>query len=180
MNLVVVRLLFLPFVVAFPAPELQANDCAPVESSLRLPARIKTTGRPPRARWGEVDRVLTQIREELEGKDCRFRFEEVFQFSRPEWVFFPVTNNLLRTAPEDSLEGLAVYNQEGELLGHFENRVTYERSGGLQLGRSYTLHYFQFKGPEGDLRSSGNRLLLDDFLVRWEDVRGRVVIASFR
>ena len=78
--------------------------------------------------------------------------------------------------PETILEGLAVFNQSGEHLGEFENRVSYQRAGGLYATNSYTLYYFRYKDTEGEVESSGNHLLLDDYLVPWSDLSERIAI----
>ena len=77
------------------------------------------------------------MREAVEDQECSLTLEQLFQVRRQE-IFFPLTNNLLRTIPEESLQGVAVYSSEGELLGEFSNTVPYHRSGGLYAVRGDT------------------------------------------
>lgn len=159
------------FLLLLTAPfSVRAGDCQSLLQSLKLPAELKTKGKPAVARWDKVDKVLTGFRERANGMDCRITLGQVFRSGKKE-VFFPLTNNVLRTVPEASLAGVSVFSTEGELLGEFSNLVTYERSGGLYARDSYSLVYFQFTDRRGELQSSGNRLLLDTFVVKWSDIR---------
>ena len=106
---------------------------------------------------------------------CKLKFEEIFRTDKEE-LYIPLTNNLVRVVPETILEGLPVFNQSGERLGEYDSRVRYQRSGGLYATDSYTLYYFQYKDPEGDVESSGNHLLLDDYLVPWSDLSERIAL----
>ena len=78
--------------------------------------------------------------------------------------------------PEPILQGLPVFNQSGERLGEYDHRVSYQRSGGLYASDSYVLYYFQYQDTEGEVESSGNHLLLDEFLVRWSDLSERIAM----
>ena len=159
-----------------PSP-LAADDCRELSESLKMPVKLKRRGKPSRARWEQIDKVLTGLREESQGRVCALTFGQIFRTKREE-LLFPLTNNLLKTAPEEALQGLAVMDQKGHPLGEFVGRVTYEKTGGLVGRKSYVLYYFQFQDTEGQLQSTGNRLLLDDFLVRWADLKDRVAIDS--
>lgn len=161
----------------FTSPAVEAEACQQVARQLELPVKVKTRGKPKRVRWEKVDEVLTKLREATEGQACHFSFGQVFRVD-PETVFFPLTNNLLRTVSEEALQGVQVFATDGAPLGEFAGRVVYERSGGLYAQRSYALHYFQFKDLGGNLQSSGNRLLLDDFLVKWQDLKDRPLLSS--
>lgn len=154
-----------------------ADGCEILAGRLKFPVKLKTRGKPPRARWEQVDAVVTQLRNQLQGKQCEFTFQQVFRSDRTE-LYFPLTNNLVRTVPEEALKGLKIYGRQGEDLGQYQNRVVYEKSGGLYARQAYSLYYFQFLDLEGQLQSTGNRLLLDDFLVRWEDLKARVLIST--
>lgn len=145
---------------------------------LKLPVKLKTRGKPRRAKWEQVDKVLTELRKNLQGTTCEFKFEEIFKTDK-EKLYLPVTNNLVRTVSEAALAGVPIFNQSGERMGEYEGRVTYNRSGGLYVKKSYTLYYFQFRDTEGKLQSTGNRLLLDDYLVRWSDIKNRVAVNFF-
>ncbi|HEY3129958.1 MAG TPA: hypothetical protein VGL91_10905 [Acidobacteriota bacterium] len=163
-----------------------------------LPARIKSKKKI--ARWDQIDQVLNQVivpkAEGLPEKikaalpagalgdlfsekiELRNRlasngilFSELFQMDDDS--FLPLTNSVLKLAPESSLEGLPVFSRSGESLGTFAGKTRYERSGGLYSSRSYTLITFQYKAQNGEFRSAGNNNLLDNFLVRWKDVKDR-------
>ncbi len=158
------------------APFLHGQEsCATVLREKSLPVNLKTRGSPQRARWEQVDEVLTGLSEELQGMACELKFEEIFRTDKEE-LYIPLTNNLVRVVPETILEGLPVFNQSEERLGEYDSRVSYQRSGGLYATDSYTLYYFQYKDPEGDVESSGNHLLLDEFLVLWSDLSERVAM----
>lgn len=171
----VMKSMFLWLAVTLLPGSLAADDCRELTESIRMPVNLKKRGKPSRARWEQVDKVLTGLRENSQGKVCEFTFAQVFRTKRKE-LLFPLTNNLLRTVPEGQLDGLGVMNQEGEPLGEYVGRVTYEKTGGLVGRKSYVLYYFQFRDLDGRLQSSGNRLLLDTFLVRWTDLKSRVAI----
>lgn len=173
---------FLVFMVVFPGGEaLHARaaeeQCSSIARELKLPAKLKTRGKPHRARWGKVDEVITNLRKKIEGTSCSLTLNQLFRPTKKE-LLFPLTNNLLRTTPDASLEGVEVFNQRGERLGQYANRVMYQRSGGLYRKIGYTLYYFQYKDSQGKLQSAGNQLLLDSYLVRWEDIKDRVCIAA--
>ncbi len=167
---------FLALVLAQIAPFLHGQErCATVLREKKLPVKFKTRGSPQRARWEQVDEVLTGLSEDLRGISCELKFEEIFRTDKEE-LYVPLTNNLVRVVPETILEGLPVFNQSEERLGEYENRVSYQRTGGLYATDSYTLYYFQYKDPEGEVESSGNHLLLDEFLVLWSDLSARIAM----
>ena len=168
--------------VVFPGGETSQarpaeEQCSSIARELKLPAKLKTRGKPYRARWGKVDEVITNLRRKVEGTSCSLTLNQLFRPTKKE-LLFPLTNNLLRTTPDASLEGVEVFNQRGERLGQYANRVMYQRSGGLYSKSVYTLYYFQYKDSQGKLQSAGNQLLLDSYLVRWEDIKDRVFIAA--
>ena len=151
--------------------------CATVLKGKALPTKLKTRGPLQRARWEQIDEVLTGLREDLQGMACQVKFQEIFRTDKKE-LYIPLTNNLVRLVPEATLKGLPIFDQSGELLGEYENRVAYNRTGGLYVAESYTLFYFQFRDTQGDLQSSGNFLLLDDFLLPWNKVAERIAIET--
>jgi len=151
--------------------------CVTVLEGKSFPTKFKTRGPLQRARWEQIDEVLTGLREDLRGIDCEIKFQEIFRTDKEE-LYIPLTNNLVRLVPEATLKGLPIFDQSGERLGEYENRVSYNRSGGLYSVESYTLFYFQFKDTQGELQSSGNHLLLDNFLVPWNDLAERVAMES--
>lgn len=163
--------------LTFGVARVSVDECESLTAQLRLPVKLKTRGKPARARWEQVDVVVSKLRESLPGKSCAFTFGQVFRSDKKE-VYFPLTNNLVRTVPEEALKSIKVFSQEGYDLGEYEGRVAYERSGGLYVKNAYRLYYFQFKDKRGELQSTGNRLLLDNFVARWDDLKDRVLIST--
>ena len=152
-----------------------ASPCQFIAKKLKLPVKFKTRGKPRRARWEQVDKVLNELHAMAKNKSCSFVFSEVFS-TRREDLYIPVTNSLVRLVPEMSLQGAVVFHKSGEKLGEYAGRVTYERTGNLQFSRSYKLYYFQFKDSRGELQSAGSQLLLDDYLVRWSQLKGQLAV----
>ena len=160
------------------APFLHGQEgCVTVLREKKLPVNLKTRRSPQRARWEQVDEVLTGLNEDLRGMACELKFEEIFRTDKED-LYIPLTNNLVRVVPESILEGLPVFNQSEERLGEYDSRVSYQRTGGLYATDSYTLYYFQYKDPEGEVESSGNHLLLDEFLVLWSDLSARIAMKT--
>ena len=153
------------------------GNCAVLSRDLKLPTKLKTRGKPPRARWEKVDEVVSKLRGRIEGTSCSWTLGQLFRPTKKQ-PMFPLTNNLLRTVPDAVLEGVEVFNQQGIRLGQYANRVMYQRSGGLYSKKKYTLYYFQYKDANDKLQSSGSQLLLDTYLVRWDDIKNRVSIAA--
>jgi hypothetical protein len=116
--------------------------------------------------------VLAGLDRDLKTLGCEFRFNQLFEMDRQE-VYFPLTNNVVRTVPESSLVGLPVFNPSEERLGEYVSRVKYTRTGGLERTDSYTLYYFQYQDNEGEIHTSGSQLLLDSYRVRWTDIAER-------
>ncbi len=173
-TLVYLWCLILALALAQITPFLHGQEtCATVLKEKKLPVKFKTRGQ--RARWEQVDEVLTGLSDDLRGMACQLKFEEIFRTDKEE-LYVPLTNNLVRVVPETILQGLSVFNQSGERLGEYEGRVSYQRTGGLYVSDSYTLYYFQYKDTEGEVESSGNHLLLDEFLVRWSDLSERIAM----
>lgn len=153
------------------------GTCAVVIKELNLPVKLESRGKPRRARWEQVDGIISNLVNRLQETTCEFKFEEIFTTNRSE-LYFPITNRLVQTVPEGSLQGLGIYNQSGERLGEYDSRATYSRAGGLNIRSSYTLHFFQFKDKQGRLQSTGNNLLLDSFLSQWPQIMNRTAIVS--
>jgi len=152
-------------------------ECDSIGVEFKIPVRLKTRGKPKVGKWEKVDEVLNGIDQKLGQDDCEFAFEELFETKKPEELYFPLTNSVLRIVPEGSFTGIAVFTKDGTALGTFSNRVRFERAGGLQVKRSYALYYFQYADLTDTLQSVGHRLLLDDFVVKWTDVREKVAIS---
>lgn len=171
------RRLLLVCLVGLPVFGLGRDDCGSLVTDLKLPVKLKTRGKPVRARWEQVDKVVTELRNRVQGRECEWTFGQVLR-SRKEKLYFPLTNNVLRTAPEKALEGLNIFDQEGVAIGEYERRVAYERRGALYAKKSYTLYFFQYRDAEGDLYHIRNRLLLDSYLVKWDDLKERTIISK--
>lgn len=154
-----------------------SEGCLSVLEERKLPVKLKPRGRVETARWEQVDEVLAGLDRDHKTFDCEFKFNELFETDREE-LDIPLTNNLVRTVPESSLAGLAVFNRSQERLGEFVGRVKYTRTGGLVRTDSYTLYYFQYQDSGGEIHTSGSQLLLDSYRVRWSDVAERVGFKS--
>ena len=150
-----------------------SQPCLSVLKERTLPIKLKTRGRVQTARWEQVDEVLVGLDRDLKTLDCEFRFNELFEMDRQE-LYFPLTNNVVRTVPESSLVGLTVFNPSEERLGIYVSRVRYTRTGGLERTDTYTLYYFQYQDSEGSIHTSGSQLLLDSYRVRWSDIAERI------
>lgn len=156
------------------APDARCGD---VLESIEAPIEFKTRGKPRRARWEQLDRTLHTLVEQPEkSSDCRLTFDQVFASGRDEEIYVPITHVLLKYVPEEALKGLKVYNQEGDLLGTFESRFPYERTGGTFSGRDYVLYYFQYRTQQGEMQSVPRQPLLDNFLIPWSEIRSRQIL----
>lgn len=156
---------------------LWADDCAGVLQELKLPKKVKTRGKPKVAKWEDVDKILSQVSKLTEGKACTFSVDQLFATKKDD-IFFPLSNSVIRVAPEHAFEGIQIFAKEGDEIGKFLGRVKYERSGGLYASGSYELYYFQYEDAEGGRFTVGNRLLLGDYVVRWNDVKDIVIFDS--
>lgn len=158
----------------------EKGSCEELTVKNKLPKEVGKRKGPDRLKWEEVDRILTNLHEGLQGRACQFTFSALFQVKskKEQVVYFPLTNNVLRTVPEGSLHGVQVHSMEGKPLGQYDSRVPHEKSGNALAKRSYTLFSFQFKNPSGEFESVGGRLLLDEYLVKWDDVKDKVAITT--
>ena len=172
------RFLVSSLLVTFFAGSLLADDCESIRAEFKVPVNLKTRGKPKVGKWEKVDEVLNGVAQNLETVACEFAFGELFRNKNEGELYFPLTNTVVRLVPEESLAGVEVFNKEGEALGVYSNRVRYERSGGLQWKQSYETYYFQFTDSAGKLQSVGHQLLLDSYVVRWMDIRGKVAVSG--
>ncbi len=156
---------------------LFAEDCASVAADLKLPQNLRSGGNPRILRWQQVDKALNELTQRLEGMECQFTFGELFRVRRDD-VLFPLTNSVIRIAPEGTFAGLPIVTRDGLELGEYENRVRYERSGGLYARESYSLYYFQYRDDEDKIHSVGSRLLLGEFAVPWKEVADQVAVST--
>ena len=162
----------------FLASNALAQECEQIVAELKIPVKLKTRGKPRVGKWEKVDEVLNDLGRRLESVACELTFGDLFRNKKEDEMLFPLTNTVLRTVPESSLVGVEVLNQEGETLGTYANRVPYERSGGLQLKKSYTTYYFQILDSAEKLQSVGHQLLLDNYVVRWVDIENKVALSG--
>jgi len=158
----------------------EKGSCEELTVKYKLPKEVGKRKGPDRLKWEDVDRTLTDIRENLQGRECQFTFSGLFHVKtkKDQVLYFPLTNNVLRTVSEGALQGLQVFSMEGKPLGQYDSRVPHEKSGGGLAKRSYTLFSFQFKSPNGEFESVGGRLLLDEYLVKWDDIKDKVAITT--
>jgi len=158
----------------------EPGSCEEVTFQMKLPKEIGKRKNPTRLKWEDVDKILSRLREELRGRDCQFTFGALFNVKakKDETVFFPLTNNVLRTVPESTFQGLQVFNLEGEPIGLYEGRVLHEKSGRGLVKKSYSLFSFQYKNAEGEFESVGGRLLLDEYLVKWDDIKDKTAVTT--
>ncbi len=158
----------------------ERGSCEELTVKYKLPKEVGKRKGPDRLKWEDVDRILTAMREDLQGRECQFTFGALFKVKskKDQVVYFPLTNNVVRTVPETALQGLQVFNMEGKPLGQYDSRVPHEKSGGALAKKSYTLFSFQFKNPNGEFESVGGRLLLDEYLVKWDDIKDKVAITT--
>ncbi len=178
--LVLLSLVMTPFAAGQTAVRPEKGSCEELTAQYKLPKEVGKRKGPDRLKWEEVDKILSGIRQDLQGRECQFTFSALFQVKpkKDQVVYFPLTNNVLKTVPENALQGLQVFGVEGKPLGQYDSRVPHEKSGGGLAKRSYTLFSFQFKNPNGEFEAVGGRLLLDDYLVKWDDIKDKVAITT--
>ncbi len=130
-------------------------------------------------RFEEVDRRLAEITSWLAGQgaeglapgELRLTFGELFTAPSPQ-ALFPLTNTVVRLAPEESLSGLTVRDERGRELGAYRFKYSFTSS----KGKTYTLWCFQYETPEGRLQQTGHALLLDRWLALWPEIAARVLV----
>ena len=173
--------IFLSIAVVFTTSAAAArDDCDEQRAGMGMPLRVKVSGKPRAVKWGRVNKILGEyLIESARLKGCDASFQEVFSPARQD-AYFPVLFNLLRLVPEESLMGVAVFSQDGTLMGHFENIVVFEKRG----ARNYSNYYFQFRDQNDEFQSAGKPELIDIrsgkplFLLKWEDIQGRPLLSS--
>lgn len=159
------------FLIVCPEPGI-ADDCSRVISELKLPSKLKTRGKPKRARWEHVNTMMPELRERVDSSACRLKLSDVFAPKNDE-IYFPLLGSVIQTMSDTELKGLEIFYLDGSPAGHYSNRVVFEKS-------NYNQYYFQFTDRRGTLQTS-NRNLLDFgtgkplFLVRWTSIKDKVV-----
>lgn len=164
--------------VSFNTGPILAAQCESLISELRLPVKAKTRGKPRVVRWELVDKTMNSL-DQLEGvsAECKLTFGEIFESDR-ENLYFPLTNTLIRVAPEGTFNGLKFYSRDEVEQGTYEHRITFERTGGLYARNSYQVYIFQYTTPSGRLMKIGPQLLLDSFVLKWEDIKDKVAYSA--
>ncbi len=146
------------------------------ESNAIEPKKIKAHGNPKIAKWEAIDAALTKLAAQSNADETsKILLKEIFLLD--DRTLFPLTNTVLKYVPEASLKNALVYNKRGETLGKFFSKYTYERAGGLQVGKKYHLVHFQYLDKNDQPQASGSGLLLDSFCVKWGAIKDRPGLA---
>jgi len=100
-----------------------------------------------------------------------FSYDKVFRVNAREegTALLPLSNSLLKFLPEDSLVGLAVSRNNGELIGTFLGTYPFEQGGGLTFLTEYRRMSFQYTDLRGNPQAPTDRFLIDSFGVPWKD-----------
>ncbi len=159
------------------SPLALAQECQGVLQELKLPRKLGTNGKPRMLKWHEVDETLNAVAKELQGKTCTYSFAQLFRTKHDD-ALFPLTNSVVRIVPESTFEGMMVVTREGDELGSFGGRFRYDRSGGGFALQHYSLISFQYRDNEGEFHTVGTDLLMDQYGVSWEKLRGKVAIST--
>ena len=164
--------------ICFCCSFLAAGDCGALVNKLDLPVKAKTRGKPKVVKWELVDETMSEI-DKFEGAPagCELTFSQIFRTDRKE-LYFPLTNSLIRLAPEEAFNGLKFYSKDGVEQGTYLQRVVFEKTGGLYARRSYKIYIFQYETPSGRLMKVGSQLLLDSFVLKWEDIKDKVAFTT--
>ena len=75
-------------------PHWDAVSCDKLSEELRLPVRLKESRKPSRQSGSRQIGSLATLLPALQGQQCNFRFEQLFE-GLDEQELFPVTNRLL-------------------------------------------------------------------------------------
>ena len=157
---------------------LLAAQCESLINELDLPVNAKTRGKPRIVRWELVDKTMDSL-DKFEGapSGCELTFGQIFESDRKD-LYLPLTNTLIRLAPEETFSGLKFYTKDAVEQGTYEHRVTFTRTGGLYARKSYEVYIFQYTSPSGRLMKIGPQLLLDNFVFKWEDIKDKVAYSA--
>ena len=154
--------------------------CLDVVGQMGLPIELKTqSGRVTASTSDQIDQALIKLRRLLQGHACALKFEEVFRLPK-ESSFFPLTNYVVSLSPAKTFAGVGLYDTEQHLLGKFDKRVSIEDEFGFDRSRILLpFYYFHYVTSQGELASSGNRLLFADFQVEWNDIAPRWALDAY-
>ncbi len=157
---------------------LLGAQCEALINELDLPVKAKTRGKPKVIRWETVDETMDSLDRSNDARSgCRLTFAQVFKIDRDD-LYMPLTNTLIRLAPEGTFGGLKFYSRDGVEQGTYEHRIVFEKTGGLYARRSYKVYIFQYTTPSGRLMKVGPQLLLDSFMIRWDDIKDKVAYST--
>ena len=100
---------------------LLATQCDSLKNELKLPVKAKTRGKPKVIKWELVDKTMDSL-DKFEGASslCQMTFEQIFKTDRDD-LYFPLTNTVIRLAPEGTFDGLKFYTKDEVEQGTFEN-----------------------------------------------------------
>jgi hypothetical protein len=126
-----------------------------------IPVKLKLRGKPPVARWEQVDATIAAISDmigiqgllaEIGGYDAD---KQQYRLQEEEWdqldqifekytlrysqmfemdkleSYFPLTNRVLQIADDLALNDIPVFDRKAFSLGRYAGKYYYERSGGL-------------------------------------------------
>jgi hypothetical protein len=157
---------------------LSATECESLTNDLRLPVKAKTRGKPRVVKWELVDKTMASVdKYEIFPSGCELTFGQLFKSDRED-LYFPLTNTVIRLAPEGTFNGLKFYTKDAVEQGTYEHRVTFTRTGGLYARKSYEVYIFQYTTPSGRLMKVGPQLLLDNFVFKWADIKDKVAFST--
>lgn len=159
------------------SPSILAQECRSVLQDMKLPRKVGTRGKPRMIKWQEVDETLNKVAEKLEGRACSITFDQLFRAGHAD-ALFPLTNSVVRIVPESTFEGMMVLTREGDALGEFGGRFRFDRSGGGYALERYSLVSFQYRDEDGQYHTVGTDLLMDQYGVPWDKLKGKIAIST--
>ncbi len=165
-------------------------------ASAQFPCKLGAGGSPKMLRWQGIDKCLNyandrvdweEISQQLQNirKDFRLQLNEIMDLAESSFsthalpydkvfivkqnkALLPLSSSLLKFLPEESLQGLPVFDKSGKEVGTFSGLYAFEKSGEITGNRS-RLALFQYTDSKGTVHPSPERLLLDSFGVPWKD-----------
>jgi hypothetical protein len=169
-------------------------------ASVKLPCKIKTTGKPKMLRWQSVDQCLSDAYEQVNWDSVSRRLREIrdgARIEKPDFLsvieaslsaqaltydrlflvkekdaLLPLTNSILKYLPADSLMDVPVYAKSGTRMGNFAGVYAFEKMGEIS-GTRQRHSLFQYTDLKGKIQSSTERLLLDSFGVYWNEAKSQ-------
>ena len=154
-----------------------AQDCQGLLLEMKLPKKVGTRGKPRMIKWEEVDKVLNDVEKAVQGKSCSYTFGQLFRTKHGD-ALFPLTNSVVRIAPEASFQGMMIVTRAGDEVGEYGGTFRYDRAGGGYALSRYSLESFQYRDSTGAYHTAGSGLLIDQYGVTWEKLQGQVAIST--